>query len=108
MDPLDPTKCAATPEGVGPEAGETRHSAAVPYDNVSDYHGFSMAGVRDITNAPIGGLGGYSASVSVVQGGLGIGAAADVLRITVTVTGPGNDSIVLDGYRTRHAPTALP
>jgi MSHA pilin protein MshD len=107
VDPLDPTKCAATPEALGGE-GETRYSAAAPYDNVSDYHGFSMAGVRDITNTAIGGLGGYSASVSVAQGGLGIATAADVLRITVTVTAPGGDAIVLDGYRTRHAPNALP
>lgn len=107
VDPLDPTKCAATPEALGAE-GETRYSAAAPYDNVSDYDGFSMTGIRDITNAAIGGLGGYSASIAVAQGGLGIGAAADVLRVTVTVTGPRGDVMVLDGYRTRHAPNALP
>jgi MSHA pilin protein MshD len=107
VDPADPTKCAATPEVLGAE-GETRYSAAAPYDNVSDYDGFSMAGVRDITNAAIGGLGSYSATVALSQGGLGVAAPADVLLITVTVTGPGGDVIVLDGYRTRHAPNALP
>ncbi|MEX0958094.1 MAG: prepilin-type N-terminal cleavage/methylation domain-containing protein [Burkholderiales bacterium] len=94
-------------EGLGPEGGETRYSATTPFDNVSDYHGFSMAGIRDITNTPIGGLSGYGASVSLTQGGLGL-PAADVLQITVTVTAPGGDLIVLDGYRTRYAPTAVP
>jgi MSHA pilin protein MshD len=30
------------------------------------------------------------------------------LLITVTVTGPGNTTVTLNGYRTRYAPNALP
>ena len=31
-------------------------------------------------------------------------ASGDALRITVTVTGPANVTVVVDGYRTRYAP----
>jgi MSHA pilin protein MshD len=98
---------------IGPEAGETRYSAATPFDNVSDYHGFAMvSGIQDITNATINGLGAYSASITVTQAGLGSGGdaigAADALRISITVTGPGGISTTLEGYRTRYAPNTLP
>ncbi len=124
-DPDDPAAstavnsaaCTAPANGedaaIGPEAGETRYSAATPFDNVSDYHGFAMSsGIQDITNTPISGLGAYSASISVTQAGLGAGgdaiAAAEALRISITVTGPGGVSTTLEGYRTRYAPNTLP
>ena len=98
---------------IGPEAGESRYSTATPFDNVSDYCGFAMTpgttgGIRDITNAPVTGLSGYSASISVAQAGLGGIAAADALRITVTVTAPNATTFELVGYRTRYAPRTAP
>lgn len=99
--------CASLPETIGPQAGETRF--AVPqFDNVADYHGYSMNGIVDITNAAVPGLSAYSASVSVAAAALGsiTAASGDALRITVTVTGPGGTSVSLDGYRSRHAPNA--
>jgi hypothetical protein len=50
---------------------------------------------------------GYSAAVSVAQDALNGIAAAESLRITVTVT-HGTDSLALEGYRTRHSPNLLP
>lgn len=99
--------CAALAEASGPEAGETRFTAP-QFDNVNDYHGYSMPSVVDITNNPVPGLAGYSASVSVSAAALGSISAAsgDALRITVTVTAPNGISVSLDGYRTRHAPNA--
>lgn len=94
---------------IGPEAGETRY-ADPRFDNVSDYHGFSMAGsINDINNSPISGLGGYTAQVQIVAAGGDFPAAvpaAEALRITVTVTGPGNTQVVLQGYRLRYAPNS--
>lgn len=119
-DPDDPaaptasgTGACATVEALGTEGPgpETRYSAATPFDNVSDYHGFSMAsGIQDITNATISGLGAYSASISISLAGTDLGLAAndEALRISVLVTGPGGVSTTLEGYRTRYAPNTLP
>jgi MSHA pilin protein MshD len=92
---------------LGPEAGEVRGSATSPFDNVSDYNGFSMAGITDIAGNSIGGLNNYTASVVVGTTGCAGIAFPQALPITVTVTGP-NTSIVLDGCRTRYAPNTLP
>ena len=99
--------CASTAEALGPESGETRY-ATPQFDNVNDYNGFSMSGITDITNTAVAGLSGYSASVSVAADALGslTAASGEALRITVTVTGPGNLSLSLTGYRTRHAPNS--
>ena len=112
---------AASVENPGPEATppygpETRLSVTTPYDNVNDYNGFSMGpGITDITGAAIAGLGGYTV-MPVTVTGQAFGAfgggraipAADSLLITVTVTGPGNTTATLHGYRVRYAPNALP
>jgi MSHA pilin protein MshD len=93
---------------IGPEAGETRYANPL-YDNVSDYNGFSMAGILDVNGNPVVGLGGYSASVSIQNAGGDFPSAipADAaLRITVTVSGPANVSVVLQGYRLRYAPNS--
>jgi MSHA pilin protein MshD len=99
--------CASGADAIGPEAGETRFTSP-QFDNVNDYHGYSMNGIVDITHTAVSGLGAYSASVNVSTAALGTIAAGsgDALRVTVTVTGPGGTSIALDGYRTRHAPNA--
>lgn len=124
-DPDDPAATTATSpascttaEGTTPTPGtETRYSSTTPFDNVGDYGGFdtntaSPSGIRDITSTLIPNLGQYRAQVSVVQESLGTGGAAisatESLRITVTVTGPGNTTVVLDGYRARYAPNTTP
>src|SRR6266480_6091231 len=109
---------AAAVENLGPEATppygpETRTSATTPFDNVNDYNGYPtpmVTGITDITGAAIPGLGGYQASVTVANQALGAIPASDSLLITVTVLGPTgtNTTVVLDGYRVRYAPNALP
>lgn len=107
--PTDTTLCATTLEGIGPE-GETR-AGALPFDNVSDYHGFS--GIpANVDGTAITGLGAYQAAITVTPQILTNGAnpvpLAASLRVTVTVIGPNATVVVLDGYRTRYAPNALP
>ena len=111
-DPDDPKVATAsspadctTPEASAPEAGEARTAALAPFDNVNDYAGFAMAGgIVDITGAPIAGLDAYSASIAVTPLSFGGIPQTDVLRVTVTVTGPAGITLTLDGLRTRHAP----
>lgn len=104
---------------MGSEGADDRYITATPFDNVSDYHNFAMgANIRDIGNNIITDLDGYSVtSITVTQAGLGPGtdavaadtiAAAEALRISITVTGPGGVSITLEGYRARYAPNAVP
>lgn len=101
------TGCASLPESTGPEAGQTRYGPANFFNNVNDYAGFSMSGIRDVTNAAVAGLSGYSASVAVAAAALdSIPAAGEALKITVTVTAPDGSTIVLQGWRTRYAPNA--
>lgn len=99
-----PGDCA-TPEAMGPEAGEARAAALTPFDNVNDYAGLVLAPIADVTGTAVPGLDAYSATVQVTPAGAFNGIpAGETLFVTVTVTGPGNHRIVLDGYRTRHAP----
>jgi MSHA pilin protein MshD len=107
----DPLGCATLSEdtAIGPEAGETTRPQ---FDNVSDYNGFVMNPMTDISGTGILTLAGYSASVVVTQAALCAGAicaaATESLRISVTVNGPGGYSITMDGYRTRYAPNTTP
>jgi MSHA pilin protein MshD len=123
--------CAATVEALGPEtiAGvkEDRYGTASPavnasFDNVNDYAGatagapgFHMTvagGIQDITNNTV--LTGYDALVTMTTpnlvapsgtvAGTDGNAAPQVLLINVTVTGPDNVPITLEGYRTRYSP----
>lgn len=107
------TADCAIKENLGPDAGETR-----PFDNVNDY--WLAVPVSYTTDAAGNSFpAGYAATVSIVPAALGpagvlqIAAYAtpqnmNVLRITVSVTYDNNNSIVLDGYRTRYAPNAVP
>ena len=121
---LDVAGCT-TPEALGPErlAGDL----ARPFDNINDY--VTQWGVAqqafgdppvDVNGTPLGPAGAqYNATLMLTPAPLnGIPSAADpanpvsmagvnALRITVTVTG-GGETITLDGYRTRHAPRAVP
>lgn len=100
----------ATQEGIGTEGGEGRY-AAPQFDNVSDYHGFTMApgAILDIAGNNTG-VAGYTLNaiqITEVGGVLGL-PASDALQIAVSVTGPGGVVVRVDGIRTRYSPRALP
>ena len=115
-----PTFCATTAQSdntTQPNT-ETRTSTTDPFDNVADYGGTTgtttIGPISDITGTAVAGLGAYSAQISIAAQALGTIVATDgngtpqSLAITVTVTGPGNSSLALQGFRTRYAPNAVP
>lgn len=75
------------------------------FDDVSDYNGYTSTGIVDISGVAIGSLSGYNISSVSVDAAASLGGigGGEVKLITVTVTGPGNESITLSGYRTNYA-----
>ncbi|PTT75230.1 hypothetical protein DBR42_29375 [Pelomonas sp. HMWF004] len=110
-DPAAPTAatanstadCGGLVENLGAEAGESRYAPGY-FNNVNDYSGFSMTGIRDINNIAVPSLSGYGASVAVVAAALDNVPASEALQITVTVTAPDGSTLSLQGWRTRYAP----
>lgn len=115
--------CATLVDGLGPEPGESRYNGAPNrFDSVSDYQGFAMPGpgcagglcdlAANVINAT-GPLLGCAAQVNLVAQALAGIAANDAngrpqaLRIVVTVTCPGADTLVAEGIRVRHAPNSF-
>ena len=81
---------------IGP--GTTRAS----FDDVRDYNGLTDVGARDQANNLIAGLNDYTVSVTVANDGLNGIAAADSLRIDLTVSHALIDDILLSGYRVNY------
>jgi MSHA pilin protein MshD len=116
-DPDDPNVFGpgpcTTPEVIGPNEpsanAESRYALPL-FDNVNDYHGFSMADatIRGADGSNVAGLNGYSVSVTVADAGADFGlAAAEALLITVTTVHAGTGvTVSLQGYRFRYAPNS--
>lgn len=113
-DPNDPAAATATSAAActnsqaaltGPTPGsESRYSPGDPFDNVADYGGFTMSGIRSQDGIVYPALSGYSASVTISPSSSFTGIPGDAaLRIDVRVQ-KGSTDITLTGYRTRYAP----
>jgi MSHA pilin protein MshD len=105
-DPDDPNAATATSTSdcTLVDTGESRGSATKPFDNVNDYHGFSMNGIRAPNGDPVSGLELYNASVTVQNFAFGGIAASEALHISVLVTGPSGATATLHAVRTRFSP----
>ncbi len=104
---------------IGPELGETRYHPTTPFDNVSDYNTFDSNNdggvIKDVTSAIITDSAGvaipYRVQVTVAKYPIAVVLPApavpdtESLQITVTVTGPDNVGVTVDGLRTRYSPT---
>jgi MSHA pilin protein MshD len=102
------TNCATASQATGPQSGESRYLSTAPFDNVIDYNGFSMNGIRDLTNTAINGLSAYNATVAVTPVGADYALAADeALKVAVTVV-TGNVTVSLSAVRFRHSPNYAP
>lgn len=109
-----PSSCTA-PEAMGPEAGESRNglTAATRFDNVNDYDAFSApAGtLLDPAGNPLSAslptVANCSVQVAVRTQNLPSVTLGDALRITVTVSCPGQiNPVSVDAVRVRYAPNS--
>lgn len=80
----------------------TQANRASEYHIVSNYNNFATSGIFPVSGVVIAGLTNYNASVTVSGAALGNIAAASSVLITVTVTDPQNNSILISGYRTAY------
>lgn len=89
-----------------PASAVTAANRASTYHIVNCYNGFAMPappGITDINNAVVPGLTSYQARVAINNAALGaITNAGSAVLITVTVTDPRKDDIVISGYRTAY------
>ena len=90
----------------GPLDSATRASA----DDVDDYNGYDQTGITDLSNASLTGLENYRVQVAVEEIAINeLGAGVPVVeddpqayRISVTVTDPAGNELVLQGYRANY------
>ena len=85
------------------------------FDNVTDYNGYTTApgGMVDLQGAAVPGLQAYNVAVAAAPVATAIDSApspcgpacpvSEAIRVTVTATGPGGISVVLEGFRMRYA-----
>ena len=109
-DPDDPAAATAASTGDCTAPAQNHEGTArADYDNVSDYQNIASIAspVFDQSGTYAFPAGFAVSSLSVTAEALGGVPAADSLRITVTVTGPGSTSVTLDTYRTRYAPNFI-
>ena len=72
-------------------------------NEAGDYNGLLDVGAHDQTGAAVPQLGAYTVAVSVTNSTLGTSpATVPAELITVTVTSPNKQAIVLSGYRTQY------
>jgi len=72
-------------------------------DEAGDYNGLLDVGAHDQTGAAVRLLGAYTIAVTVSNSTLGAPpAAVPAELVTVTVTAPNGQAIVLSGYRTQY------
>lgn len=85
-----------------PDADDGEVSRAL-FDDVDDYDGLLDSGARDQNGNMISGLNNYTVSVSVSPQNYGpSGSQVSGLKIDVTVTGTGRESLILSGYRANY------
>ncbi len=83
----------------GTDEGEAGRSE---YDDVKDYRSLAAGPAADQLGNPIPALANYTVTVSVTNNAFNGIAAADALRIDVSVDHPAIDPILVSAYRTRY------
>ena len=111
---LSATNTAQCSAGMVENVGRDTFSGVLearPFDNVNDYvdaFGVPQDIIATDLSSGIAAPAGYQASVTISELGIAGISATESLLVNVTVTGPNNTRISLDGFRTRHAPRVSP
>jgi MSHA pilin protein MshD len=87
------------------DPGGPPETGRADYDDVRDYNGLNNNGAVDQNGAPIGGLGGYTVRVTVIDSqvyGPAVGRTVTGLGIDVTVVDPAGESLTLTGFRANY------
>lgn len=89
------------PQGgeTGTDEGEAGRS---DYDDVKDYRSLAAGPAADQFGNPIAALAAYTVTVSVTNNAFNGIAAADALRVDVSVDHAAIDPILVSAYRTRY------
>ena len=90
LDPATGSQCPSPP------------ASRAAFDNVCDYAGLDDSGARTASGAAIAALADYRVRVAVAAQAWNGLPAGDVLAVSVTVTDPAGQSLLLSGYRTRY------
>ncbi len=89
-----------------PQGGETGNdegeAGRVDYDDVKDYRSLAAGPAADQFGNPVAALSAYTVTVNITNTALGGVAAADALRIDVSVSHSAINNIRLSGFRTRY------
>lgn len=96
LDPATGNRCP-TPE-----------SSRASFNNVCDYNGYAASTITLPSGTVVSGLTGYSIAISVAaiaSGELGSVSTNCALKVTVSVTGPLNETLSIVGYRTDYEST---
>lgn len=101
LDEVERAPFSSCPDGSGcPRRSVPRNRA--DFAHVDDYRDFRLdGGIRDAGDFPIAGLENYRARVTVAAQRFAGIPAADARRIVVTVDGPADVRVTLEGWRTR-------
>ena len=87
----------------GGYAGPYTPSNRSQFDCIMDYNGFATSGVFRVDGTTaVPGLESYNVAVVVASAALGAIPAASAAQITVTVTGPGGQTVDAVGYRAKY------
>ena len=89
-----------------PQGGETGNdegeAGRSDYDDVKDYRSLAAGPAADQFGNPVAALAAYTVTVNISNTALDSIAAADALRIDVSVSHPAISNILLSGFRTRY------
>lgn len=96
------TDCTTPQNTLGPTPNtETRGDAANPFDNLLDYHNWTMTGISYIDNTSIPELQNYTSKVTMTSKTV---SGVNGYLVTVTVTPPIGSIVILETFRTLHSP----